>query len=153
MGKFSRDKGARGEREFIRVVERLTEGQIVLSRNLSQSRDGGDDCLGHDNCSIEIKRRKQVTDADITNWWAQAVHQAAAIHKQPVLAYRRDFQCWRVLIHPNHLFPLDDVRGCLSMDVELFCQCLLDKGGLGVELPLSYYSAHHDTHHDKRVAS
>lgn len=127
MGNASRIKGANGEREFIRLVRKLTGGAVELHRNLDQSRSGGDDCLGHDNFSFEVKRRKKVTDSDITEWWKQAV--ANAGEKHPVLAWRPDFQCWRVMVRPPyHLFGKDDPRGCFTMDIHLFCKLLVDKG-------------------------
>lgn len=124
MGRRSRDKGAAGEREFIRLVQKLTGGQVQLQRNLDQCRDGGDDCLGHQQFSIEIKRWKVFKDHDITHAWLQAADNAQRQDKTPVLAWRPDFQCWRVMLHPQVHFPLDDVRGCFSMDIELFCHFL-----------------------------
>ena len=123
-GKHSRTKGAAGEREFIQLVNQLTDGQVALKRNLNQCREGGDDCLGHDLFSIEVKRWKSFKDHDITHCWLQAVDNAVTQDKYPVLAWRPDFQCWRILMHPQLHFPLEDVRGCLSMDIELFCHFL-----------------------------
>ena len=134
MGRFSRDKGARGEREFIRVVERLTDGAVQLSRNLSQSRDGGDDCLGHACWSIEVKRRSQWPgDADIAQWWQSTVANARRLCKHPVLAWRKDHQDWRVMLHLQEGFPLDDPRGCLTLDIHLFCHYLAHPAGFGLE--------------------
>ncbi|WP_252180202.1 hypothetical protein [Endozoicomonas sp. 4G] len=124
MGKFSRDKGATGEREFIQLVDKLTHGQIQLKRNLDQCREGGDDFLGHDQFSIEVKRWRRFKDRDITDCWTQAANNAGRLNKLPVLAWRPDYQCWRVMIHPQLHFPLNDVRGCFSMDIELFCHLL-----------------------------
>ena len=125
MSKMQRTKGATGEREFINIVKRLTDHAVVLNRNLDQSRSGGDDLNGHHLFSFEIKRRKTVTDAMVTGWWLQTVDQAVRKGKQPVLAWRQDKQAWRVMVHPETVgFDLDDPRGCLTMDVELFCRCL-----------------------------
>lgn len=123
-------KGKSGEREFIRTVYRLTNGEIELRRNLRQCRDGGDDLCckkaGIRGFSFEVKRFGKVSDALVRDWWAQAQRNAMAQDKTPVLAYRSDKQAWKVLIHPNHYFDEIDVRGCMSMDVELFCRFLLD---------------------------
>jgi len=135
MGRFSRDKGARGEREFIRAVARLTGGKVRLSRNLSQPRDGGDDCLGHDHWSIEIKRRSQWPgDAEIALWWQSAVANARRFGKQPVLAWRKDHQDWRVMLHLQQGFALDDVAGCLTLSAALFCHYLVHPDGFGLEV-------------------
>ena len=132
MGKHSRNKGATGEREFIQLVQQLTGGQIKLRRNLDQCRSGGDDCLGHDRFSIEVKRWKRFTDKDVTQCWHQTSDNAAQQDKLPVLAWRPDFQCWRIMMHPQVYFPLEDVRGCLSMDIELFCYFLTHPEALKV---------------------
>lgn len=125
MAKMQRDKGKAGELEFIKLVRHLTGDGVVLERNLGQSRSGGDDLNGHPLFSFEIKRRKSVTDAMVTGWWQQAVDQALTRGKQPVLAWRQDKQCWRVMVHPETAgFKVDDPRGCLTMDIELFCRCL-----------------------------
>ena len=102
MSKKNRDKGAAGEREFIRLIENLTGGAVKLKRNLEQARSGGDDCLGHDVFSFEIKRYAVAKDGDISKWWQQAV--ANRGNKSPALAYRIDFQRWRVMIHPGYHF-------------------------------------------------
>lgn len=126
MGKKSLDKGKNGEREFIRLVRKLTGGAVELRRNLNQSRSGGDDCLGHEQLSFEVKRRKKVTDSDITEWWKQAVSNAK--NKEPVLAWRPDFQSWRIMVrHPLHIFGETDTRGCVTMDIALFCKFMTDK--------------------------
>ena len=124
--KKSVSKGKSGEREFIRTVYRLTDGAVELRRNLRQSRDGGDDLSGIRGFSFEVKRFRRVSDALIRDWWCQAQRNARAQNKTPVLAYRADKQGWKVAMHPNHYFEEPDVRGCMTMDVELFCQFLLD---------------------------
>ena len=121
------NKGKTGEREFIRTVYRLTDGAVELRRNLRQCRDGGDDLSGAGLFSFEIKRWRRVTDALVRDWWVQAQRNARKQRKTPVLAYRADHQGWKVAMHPNHYFDEQDVRGCMTMDVELFCKFLLDQ--------------------------
>ena len=135
-GKKSVRKGKNGEREFIKTVYRLTRGEIELARNLNQSRDGGDDLNGYQNFSIEVKRWKKVSDALVRDWWAQCQRNAARQEKVPVLAYRADQQGWKVVMHPNKYFEESEVQGCLTMDVELFVQYLLDPENT---LPLTYH--------------
>ncbi|PJE80662.1 hypothetical protein CI610_00323 [invertebrate metagenome] len=123
MGSQERDKGGRGEREFATVIRELTSGEINLTRNLEQVRNGGADLDGHDAFAFEIKRRRDPpTDATLTGWWMQTVDQALVQNKKPVLAYRQDRQSWRVVVHMEHGFRLEDPRGCLTMDVEMFCR-------------------------------
>lgn len=124
-GRKACNKGKKGEREFCRRVAALTDQRIQLQRHLSQCRDSGDD-TGYGRFSIEIKRWKSVSDALVRDWWCQCQRNATAQHKVPVLAFRADQQTWQVMMHPNHFFAEHDVRGCLRMDIELFCKVLED---------------------------
>lgn len=121
-------KGKNGEREFCRKVAALTDDRVMLRRNLTQCRDSGDDTEAINvvgQFSIEIKRWKSVTDALLRDWWSQCYRNANNAEKIPVLAFRADHQSWQVMMHPNLFFPENDVRGCIRIDVELFCQWLL----------------------------
>ena len=129
-------KGKSGEREFIKTIYRLTKGEIELRRNLSQSRDGGDDLHGFRNFSIEVKRWKRASDALVRDWWTQCQRNAKQVGKVPVLAYRADQQGWKVVMHPNKYFNECEVHGCLTMDVELFVQYLLDPDNT---MPMTYH--------------
>ena len=98
MSTMQRRKGARGEREFCKVLaEHLGES---VSRQLGSARDGGPDLLLGDAWAVEIKRGERVRLAD---WWTQACEQAAAFYRYPALAYRQARQPWQVLV------PLDIV--------------------------------------------
>ena len=55
MSKASRDKGARGEREFREFVSSRLEG-VELSRNYDQWFKGGCDLTGLPGVAIEVKR-------------------------------------------------------------------------------------------------
>ncbi len=128
QGRRSVSKGKNGEREFCRRVATLTDGRVNLRRNLTQCRDSGDDtettnAVGQ--FSIEIKRWKSVSDAMLRDWWAQCYRNANAREKIPVLAFRADHQGWQILMHPTAFFAENDIRGCIRMDIELFCQWLL----------------------------
>jgi Holliday junction resolvase len=100
MGKInSRAKGASAEREFCKELgehlgDHLTE---PLKRNLEQTRNGGHDILGLEGMAVEIKRYKALSEADLNRIWSgQVLEQANRIGGVPVLAYREDFQPWRI---------------------------------------------------------
>lgn len=93
MSKASRDKGARGEREFLKALgDELGE---ALTRNLEQTRNGGADCLKVKGWAIEVKRREALSRPA---WWRQACEQAESAGGQPMLAYRRNREPWRVMV-------------------------------------------------------
>lgn len=92
-GKRSRNKGASGEREFLALLgDELGE---ELKRNLSQTREGGADCTEVKGYAIEIKRQESLSRP---KWWAQAVEQAERLGVEPMLAYRRNREAWKVWV-------------------------------------------------------
>lgn len=91
-GRMSRNKGANGERELLNLL-RDHLGDETLNRNLSQSRDGGADCLSITGVSLEIKRQESLK---IGYWLEQNRGQANG--KIPALAYRKSREPWRVLV-------------------------------------------------------
>jgi Holliday junction resolvase len=95
-GARSRNKGAAGEREFLRALG--GELGIALSRNLLQTRESGCDCLEVKGYAIEIKRRKTRDQLSRPAWWRQACRQAEAKGVEPLMAYRVDgnkqWTCW-----------------------------------------------------------
>lgn len=92
-GKGRRNKGAAGEREFLRLLgEELGE---MLTRNLQQTREGGADCLQVKGWAIEVKRQERLSRPA---WWKQARRQAAVLGVQPMLAYRRNREQWKVML-------------------------------------------------------
>jgi hypothetical protein len=93
MGRMSRNKGARGEREFLAMLG--AELGEMLTRNLQQTRGGGADCLMVKGWAIEVKRCESLSRP---TWWRQAVEQAEREGVQPMLAYRRNKEPWRVWI-------------------------------------------------------
>ena len=91
-GAGSRLKGQKGEREFLGALgQELGES---LKRNLQQTREGGADCLMVRGWAIEVKRQERLSRP---KWWAQAVEQAAREGAQPMLAYRRNREAWKVM--------------------------------------------------------
>jgi Holliday junction resolvase-like predicted endonuclease len=110
MGKASRDKGQRGERE---VCKLLTEAlNVDVTRELGASRDGGCDIivtLGDLTYVIEVKLYRKVTQALVDTWWDQAVSQAEALHDQlinatPILIYRQShWKYWECRVPFDHM--------------------------------------------------
>lgn len=92
-------KGKAGERDVICRLQPIvshvyiTAGLTppVLQRNLNQSRSGGEDILGIDWMSIEVKNH---TKLNVGAWWLQALRQAGT-KKIPILIYK-DGRKWRV---------------------------------------------------------
>ena len=93
MSKRSRDKGNRGENEFLDQL-RGELGDWVPARRLDAPRDGGEDVEVSPFC-IEIKRRETLS---LQTWWEQACQQAVDKELLPALAYRQNRQPWRVMI-------------------------------------------------------
>lgn len=100
MGAFSRDKGARGEREVIGLLQPIvTEvydscGLEVpkLQRNSLQADGGGCDIVGLDWIAIEVKWHEK---EHVWEWWEQTVRQAGRT-KVPLLIYRGNTRAWKV---------------------------------------------------------
>jgi Holliday junction resolvase len=99
MSASQRRKGAAGERELAHL---LTE-QLgwVVSRNLAQARDGGDD-LTIAQFRVEVKRRKAIA---VHQFMDQAAA-AAGTGEVPVVAMRGDGQGWLVMFRLEDAVPL-----------------------------------------------
>lgn len=102
-GKSSQNKGKRGEREVIGLLQPVVtqvyaqfgyEGDDIpqLQRNTLQSDRGGCDVHGLDWMALEIKRDESMS---LSAMWAQAVRQAG-MKKHPILFYRRNNMPWKV---------------------------------------------------------
>ncbi len=89
MSKSQRDKGARGEREFVSM---LTEDLgVVVTRNLDQARDSGwDVTLG--DLAIEVKRAEQ---AKFGPWFAKLRGLVSGTRYTHCVAWRKNGQPWR----------------------------------------------------------
>jgi hypothetical protein len=92
-GKRSRNKGAAAEREVLRLLG--DELGVMLTRNLTQTREGGADCLGVRGFAIEVKRQEALSRPA---WWRQACKQAQGIG-EPLMLYRRNREPWQAWIH------------------------------------------------------
>ena len=100
MGKFSRDKGGRGERELFGMLS--ADLGVTVRRNLAQTRGGGADTIEIAGWSVEVKR---VENASVGAWFAQAQRQAANDGRAPVLFYRASYQPWRAVFDCHDLNP------------------------------------------------
>lgn len=94
MGKFSRDKGKRGERELFKILNDYL-GEPLFGRNLIQSREGGADSDSQLPVAIEVKYQETLR---LPAWLEQTKQQAADAGKLPVLAYRRSREPWTCLL-------------------------------------------------------
>jgi hypothetical protein len=101
MPKASRDKGARGEREIIDLLQPIVDAAYKdagreppqLKRASSMQADGGGcDVYGIDWLALEVKRCETL---QLEAWWRQCMSQAQP-DKQPVLIYRQNGRQWRV---------------------------------------------------------
>lgn len=91
MSASQRRKGAEGEREACKAL--ADEFGVDVSRNLSQTRDGGTDIhLGP--FQIEVKRRKRV--GNLYEWLGQAQGEL------PALMLRADGKGWLVVMDFEH---------------------------------------------------
>lgn len=128
MGKLSRDKGARGEREALHLLKREL-GQVAenVQRNyLEQSAHGGCDLVGLPPFAIEIKRAKAYS----AKWSVQAAEQAARVSDSaiPVVMYRLDRHDWRVEIPGRYLIDeLANENEIITMSATAFCTIVRER--------------------------
>jgi hypothetical protein len=92
MGRMSRDKGARGEREFIQ--QHLVPFWPEAKRNLDQFTGDKRDVINVAGCHFQIKRTESLRLYDAIE---QAETEAAATDL-PVVAFRRNHAPWRVVV-------------------------------------------------------
>lgn len=116
-GRGSRNKGANGEREFLKLIgDRL---DLPLSRNLTQTRNGGADCLDLPGVALEIKRCEQL---QLSQWWNQALRQTPD-GKIPALAYRQSRKPWAIVVPLGWLTGMDfDPKATATIDLDSFCE-------------------------------
>lgn len=100
MGIKEREKGKKGEREVIallqpvvnNVYEAFAMDAPLLQRNTLQSHVGGCDVAGLPWMALEVKYQEGLT---VASWWDQCVRQAGK-DKTPILFYRRNNMKWHV---------------------------------------------------------
>jgi hypothetical protein len=85
MGRLSREKGKRAEREiatFLRGVVQEVYGEeapLVIERNQNQSADGGVDIVGIDFLAVEVKHHAKPA---LNSWWRQTLEQASILSEK-----------------------------------------------------------------------
>lgn len=102
MGAHQRNKGIRGEREVIillqPIVRQVYEANSLqvpkLQRNTLQSDGGGYDITGLPWLALEVKWQQEL---HLAQWWAQCTRQCG-YHQTPILFYKRNHAEWRVML-------------------------------------------------------
>lgn len=130
MGKASRDKGSRGERELVSLLS--DELGVEVTRNLLQTREGGHDLDGVPGWCLEVKRRAKVTEGEKRKWWEQAMDAAFDMGADAAVIYRQDRCEWRAIVQLGVLNI--DIYGCgdgfeYTADISLpaFCQLVRER--------------------------
>ena len=99
-GLMSRNKGKRGEREVIGILQPIVS-QVYnamgmeaprLQRNTLQSDGGGFDVVGLNWMALEVKFHAELA---VEAWWRQTLAQCGQ-QQVPVLFYRRNKVEWKV---------------------------------------------------------
>jgi Holliday junction resolvase len=93
MGKASREKGKRGEREVVSIISELLG--VAATRKVRQH-NGDSDIIGVPGWTIEVKRYASASEATMRSWWTQAIAQTPP-GETPCVWYRLDRRPWRVL--------------------------------------------------------
>ena len=110
MGKASRDKGARGEREFANLLKEL--GFTSLRKGFTQCAPEGEsdvECKELPNWHFEVKR---VNRLEIWRALAQAEADAKPKGRLPVVAFKRDRSEWYITMGAEELMKM--VKGYLN---------------------------------------
>jgi hypothetical protein len=123
MSKFGRDKGQRGERLAISVLQPVVtkvyeeRGLEVpkLERNLMQTMKGGHDIVGLDWLALEIKFQETL---HINAWWSQTLRQAGET-RVPVLMYKQSRVKWRVMLVGSLMIGPNGVGGRVRAPVDI----------------------------------
>lgn len=99
MGKASREKGKRGERE---LAARLREYGYDARRGQQYSGKGGDDVIGLPGIHIECKRVERL---DLYAAMEQAGRDARP-DERPAVMHRRNGCCWLVTMELEAFMPI-----------------------------------------------
>jgi hypothetical protein len=104
MSRMSRDKGKRGEVEFIKL--HLVEHWPQAKRNLDQFTDDCRDVINVAGCHWQIKRTERL------ELWS-AIRQArdeAAPTDTPIVAFRKNHEAWHCIVPADELVALLRLR-------------------------------------------
>ena len=102
MGKSSRDKGKRGEREWALVCREHGYQARRTAQNCGSSGDAAD-VTGLPGIHIEVKRVERLNLEDAM---AQAVRDSAGTGRLPIVAHRRSHCGWLVTMRAEDWFEL-----------------------------------------------
>lgn len=130
-GSMSRNKGQRGEREVIKLLQPVVIDTYAragltppeLERNLVQSHKGGHDIVGLEWIALEVKFQETL---QIELWWDQTKLQAERASKKhieqvlPVLFYRKSRSKWNVRMFGGLRAGNQMVRCPVEISVEAF---------------------------------
>src|SRR5512138_2214874 len=120
MGKMARDKGARGEREVIDLLQPIVdtayrqagkEPPQLKRTSRTQADGGGCDICGLDWLALEVKRCETL---QLDAWWRQCVAQARD-GQVPVLLYRQNGGKWHARLYVDLGRPAITVRADLGL--------------------------------------
>lgn len=126
-GKMSRDKGKRGEREIIdllqpvvnEVREYLELPSLILKRNTLQSDRGGSDIAGLPWLAAEVKFHDKL---NVEVWWKQTQEQCEA-GQVPILFYRTTGQrSWMVRMMTSTIVGPRELIGPANFSMKFFLQ-------------------------------
>jgi len=126
MGKASRDKGQRGEREVCKYLSQWLN--LDVTRELGASRDGGCDIIVQiDNLTyfFEVKLYRKVTQNLVHKWWLQAWKQAQLGEKIqglldviPILVYRQShWKEWEVVVPMGWMIYMLECSNKMKSDI------------------------------------
>lgn len=94
MGKFSRNKGKAGEREFARMCRQFGYDTRRTAQYRGNTGDAGD-VEGLPGIHVEVKRTETLRAWD---YMEQSSHDAAKKGDVPIVAWRKNEHPWLVLI-------------------------------------------------------
>jgi len=125
MGKKSRDKGQRGERQVADMLTAAFPEGLRVRRNINQAREGGEDIKPEmvPGFSIEVKWCETFL---LPAWWDQAVRQALNRAEKegcdiiPALVYKRNLIPWRVRVPLRLYVPYANWREPMDISWEAF---------------------------------
>jgi len=104
MGRSERQKGSRGEREFINTVkDELGDFFGDVDKNWNQREESRWDVL-MSPWAVEIKRHKD--GAALPQAWREAADATEGTEWMPLLAYRLDFKGWMIQMSLVDMFYL-----------------------------------------------
>ena len=103
MGKSSRDKGKRGERELAALLRGLGFAGARRTAQYCGNSGEADDVLGVDGLHIEVKRCETTK---IPEWMAQATRDCTDTENVPIVAHRRSREQWLVTLPAIDFFQI-----------------------------------------------